>query len=618
MERRFNIFQSIYIKIPLLFVFILVIAFQFIGVFFIDQLETQTINQFKSQINNQVEFLVNNLSPILSQEQSEIQQRNRLNQTLDTFTSSNRTDIRVINTEEYIIASNYNFQDQAIGIKTNEEAIKNALVNRRTLAEEIYLPNSRDHLYYIVRPILEADTGDVLGVVAVRSNMNTVYDNMSSIMRLFIRSALLAVGAGIIVAIVLSQGLTRPIQNIKEQAARISEGIYSYPAKVYGQDELGELALTINELALKVKEAQESTESERQRLDGVLKHMTDGVIATDRRGNVIMANQRANQLLKTHSSQVHGMSILRLLGLSEDYTIKDLLQQDAEIMIRRQERSGLTVLKSEFSVIRRESGFVTGVVCVLTDVTEQEKTEQERRDFVSNVSHELRTPLTSIKSYSEALQEGAWQDEDVAPAFLEVIQSETNRMIRMIGNLLDLSKMDGGQYIMQLEYVDFKRFLDHILDRFDFMLESGEATKKYKIVRHYTPRDAYVEIDQDRMIQVIDNIMNNAIKYSPEGGTITVRLVENLEDITLSISDEGMGIPAEDLGLLFDRFYRVDRARSRQQGGTGLGLAISKEVIELHGGRIWAESKENEGSTFFFTLPYTSFDSINESWDDTL
>lgn len=618
MERRFNIFQSIYIKIPLLFVFILVIAFQFIGVFFIDQLETQTLNQFKSQINNQVEFLVNNLSPILSQEQSEVQQRNRLNQTLNTFTSSNRTDIRVINTEEYIIASNYNFQEQAIGIKTNEEAIKNALVNRQTLAEEIYLPHTKEHLYYIVRPILASDTGDILGVVAVGSNMNSVYDNMSSIMHLFIRSALLAIGAGIIVAIVLSQGLTRPIQNIKEQATRISEGNYSYPAKVYGQDELGELALTINELALKVKEAQESTESERQRLDGVLKHMTDGVIATDRRGNVIMVNQRANQLLKTHSEQVHGISILRLLGLNQDYTIKDLLQRDTEIMIRRQERSGLTILNSEFSVIRRESGFVTGFVCVLTDVTEQEKTEQERRDFVSNVSHELRTPLTSIKSYSEALQEGAWRDEDVAPAFLEVIQSETNRMIRMIGNLLDLSKMDGGQYVMQPEYVDFKRFLDHILDRFDFMLESGEATKKYKIVRQYTTRDAYVEIDQDRIIQVVDNIMNNAIKYSPEGGVITVRLTENLDEVTLSISDQGMGIPTEDLEQLFDRFYRVDRARSREQGGTGLGLAISKEVIELHGGRIWAESKENEGSTFFFTLPYTSFDSINESWDDTL
>ena len=251
---------------------------------------------------------------------------------------------------------------------------------------------------------------------------------------------------------------------------------------------------------------------------------------------------------------------------------------------------------------------------MLTDVTEQEKTEQEQRDFVSNVSHELRTPLTSIKSYSEALSDGAWRDEKIAPQFLDVIQSESNRMIRMIANLLDLSKMDGGQITLQTDYVDLKRIINHILDRLVFTLESDSNAGNYNFVREFTTRDIYVDIDQDRMTQVIDNILNNAVKYSPDGGTITVKIEDNHRSVIVRITDEGLGISKQDAEKLFDRFYRVDKARSREQGGSGLGLAISKEVIELHGGSIWVDSVEGEGSTFNFELPYTEFTELDGEW----
>ena len=344
--------------------------------------------------------------------------------------------------------------------------------------------------------------------------------------------------------------------------------------------------------------------------------MTDGVIGTDQRGNVLLVNERALYLLGIPQEAAVGMSLLKLLEIEDTYTLKNLLGGDKEIMITRYEDDIDTILKVEFSVIRRETGFVTGLVAVLTDVTEQEKTDQERRDFVSNVSHELRTPLTSIKSYSEALADGAWQDPNIAPQFLEVIQSESNRMIRMISNLLDLSKMDGGQLQTNREYIDFKRIVNHILDRFDFTLASGDVPKKYTIKRELTTRDIYVEIDQDRMTQVIDNLMNNAIKYSPDGGLVTVRLIDTQNSVILSVTDQGLGIPQKDLPHLFERFYRVDKARSREQGGTGLGLAISKEVIEMHGGRIWVDSIEGKGSTFSFELPFTVFDLDDEGWDD--
>ena len=243
------------------------------------------------------------------------------------------------------------------------------------------------------------------------------------------------------------------------------------------------------------------------------------------------------------------------------------------------------------------------------DVTEQEKNEQERREFVSNVSHELRTPLTSMRSYIEALSEGAWQDPEIAPNFLKVTLDETDRMIRMINDLLSLSRMDSGNAQLQLEYINFNELVSFVLDRFDMMVTN--ENKKYVIRREFTKRELWVEVDTDKMIQVIDNIMNNAIKYSPDGGVITVKLMETHNNIVLSINDQGLGIPKKDLTKIFDRFYRVDKARARQQGGTGLGLAISREVIKSHGGAIWAESRENRGSTFYIMLPYEPYE---EDW----
>ena len=614
-QRPFRFFQSIYFKIPLLFVFILVITFQFIGVIFIDQLETQTVDNFKVQINTQADFLANNITPILSNSDQESQSvLNQLRQTLETFSSTAPARLEVINNAQTIIATNQGLDQSSIGNQITDADARNVLLYQNELRSEYSDPETDAPIYKLIKPIFGTTQTTLLGVLVIEANMEQIYSQNNNIIDLFLQSSILAVGVALLISFVLSQGLTRPIENMRQQALRISEGVYNYPAEVYGYDELGELTMTINELAVKVKDAQESTESERQRLDGILRHMTDGVIGTDQRGRVLLVNDRALQLLNIRQEQAIGHSILRLLNIESQIALKGLLQKDTEVMIKHTDKGVDSILKGEFSIIRRETGFVTGVVCVLTDVTEQEKTEQEQRDFVSNVSHELRTPLTSIKSYSEALSDGAWRDEKIAPQFLDVIQSESNRMIRMIANLLDLSKMDGGQITLQTDYVDLKRIINHILDRLVFTLESDSNAGNYNFVREFTTRDIYVDIDQDRMTQVIDNILNNAVKYSPDGGTITVKIEDNHRSVIVRITDEGLGISKQDAEKLFDRFYRVDKARSREQGGSGLGLAISKEVIELHGGSIWVDSVEGEGSTFNFELPYTEFTELDGEW----
>ena len=596
-----------------MFIIILLLAFQFISVFFIGQLRASTEDNFKEQINTQVDFLVRNLSPIMTQAKNDgniEENRQQIRQTLETFSSSAQTDIYVVNTDDTIIEVNQETLKSRVGTKSDMTSVKSVIRTERS----DYVIDKQNERYYVTRPIISSEeASSMLAVVVISADMSQLNAQTRNIMDLFLKSGLVAMGVTLILAVGFSQGLTRPIENMRQQAVRISQGVYSFPAKIYGRDELGELAMTINELAQKVQEAQNSTESERQRLDGILLHMSDGVIGTDQYGNILQANDWALYLLDLRLPEVINQSIIEILGIEDQYSLRDLMLIDHEVFFNRDINGIDSIIKAEFSIIRRETGFVTGLVCVLTDITDQERTEQERRDFVSNVSHELRTPLTSIMSYSEALSAGAWKDPKIAPQFINVIESESNRMIRMIHSLLDLSKMDGGQIKLEKDFVDFKRLINFILDRTEFRIEKN-GDVRYRIIREFTTRDIYVDVDRDRITQVVENLLNNAMKYSPDGSDILVRIKETHKSIIFSITDQGLGIPQQSLPHLFERFYRVDKARSREQGGTGLGLALSKEIIELHGGRIWAESIEGKGSTFSFELPYSSIESEFDDW----
>jgi two-component system sensor histidine kinase VicK len=244
-------------------------------------------------------------------------------------------------------------------------------------------------------------------------------------------------------------------------------------------------------------------------------------------------------------------------------------------------------------------------------VTEQEKIDQERREFVANVSHELRTPLTTIRSYLEALAEGAIENKDLALRFLGVTQNETERMIRLVNDLLQLSKFDSKDYQFNREWINFPRLMLLVIDRFEMTKE-----QHVEFIREVPLKEYYVEIDQDKIIQILDNIISNALKYSPEGGHITFNVSANEEEqlLYISVKDEGVGIPKKDIDKIFERFYRVDKARTRKLGGTGLGLAIAKEMVQAHGGDIWAESEEGKGTKITFTLPYR--EELEDEWDE--
>lgn len=610
MRERVRFFQSVNFKIALTFILILLISIEIIGAYFIRGLEKSIVDNFTKGMDTQVAALANTLSSELDRDQADDETiQANIQRLLDNSSTSEMIEMRVVDEKGIVLATTDVSGKSAIGKKNDYQELDDFTIKSMKVADK----DTHSRVLINVHPI-QSMTGDtVLGALYVKSDMEDQYQQIKNIAVIFVTASLLAVGISMVVAILIAHSITQPIGEMREQALRIARGDYSRKVTVHGKDELGQLAVTFNQLAEQIEETQDAMESERNRLNSVLSHMSDGVVATDRRGKVITINDMALSLLGISKEAAIGQNILNLLDIEKDYTLRKILESTEELLIERNESNygDNKIIRVEFSMIRRESGFISGLVAVMHDVTEQEQNERDRREFVSNVSHELRTPLTSMRSYIETLSEGAWQDQEMAPRFLKITLDETDRMIRMINDLLDLSRMDNDNLKLNIEMVNFNELVNFVLDRFDVIIANSE--KKYRIVREFTQRPLFVEVDTDRMIQVIDNIMNNAIKYSPDGGKITVRLMETHNNVILSITDQGLGIPKKDISRIFERFYRVDKARARKQGGTGLGLAISKEVVKALGGTIWATSIENYGSTFYISLPYEPFE--EEWWD---
>lgn len=616
MNSKIKFYQSIHFKIALVFALMLMLTLEVVGAVFVRQLEHQELANFKQQIELP-SYIDNSLATQLTSTDTKTANK-EIKTILARVNNTSITEIRVVDAKGIIRGTSSSGNQGIVGQKATDTVIKNTLVNNRSHTENLYDSANHNRYYVSVVPLLASgNANNVVGVVYMRANLEGVYSTINSISLIYLSAALITIVLGLGLAVLISREITRPIEEMSKQTLRIARGDFSGQVKVMGNDELGQLAGAVNNLSVRVEESQESSDAERRRLDSVLSHMSDGVLATDRRGNLTIVNNTALQFLNiADEEQVLGKSILDVLKIRRQFSIRHLVDEDQDQVILDNLNEDL-ILSAYFSPIKWESGFVSGLVCVLHDVTSQQKEERERKEFVSNVSHELRTPLTSVKSYVEALSDGAINDPELAPRFLGVVSDETERMIRMINDLLSLSRMDSGTAKLNLEYVNINELFNYILNRFDMIIKNEAADpsqKKYTIVRYFTKKDLWVEIDTDKFTQVVDNIMNNAVKYSPDGGVITAHLLETHNHVILSISDQGLGIPRKDLGHIFDRFFRVDKARSRKQGGTGLGLAISKEVVNLLGGQIWVDSVEGKGSTFYISLPYVPYE--EEEWDD--
>lgn len=608
---KMRFFQSVQFKLVIMYLLLIIVAMQVIGAYFVRELEGQLEKNFQDSITNSITLLdYNAREEIIKNSDNSVKLQNDIRELLVDYSraSSNLIEVRIVDDKGKILGTS-NLNNQGIvGQKSNDPLVKRTLSLGTTSEDKIYKDESNKNNRVWVNVSSIKNKGQVIGAIYLVADIESVYKQVDDITNIFITGTLIAMIITAVLGILLSRTITKPIVEMKRQAYAMARGNYSRKVKVYGVDEIGELADSFNTLTKRVQEAQAMTEGERRKLSSVLAYMTDGVIATDRRGKVILINTPAEKMLRVKHESANGRSIIDVLDIGDTYQFEDLMEVDGSLTMDRSTLDKPYVLRANFSVIQRETGFNNGVIAVLHDITDQEKVDQERRDFVSNVSHELRTPLTSMHSYLEALSDGAWEDKEIAPRFLEVTQNETERMIRLVNDLLKLSRMDGGREQLEKSFVNFTDFFNHIIDRFEMM---KKETIMFK--RHIPREPVIIEIDEDKVMQVLDNIISNANKYSPDGGRISFYLKKFEDEIEVSIADEGLGVPDEDLANVFDRFFRVDKARSREMGGTGLGLAIAREVIEAHGGRIWAERNKNKGTIIKFTLPYS--DLPEDDWE---
>ncbi|WP_409367443.1 cell wall metabolism sensor histidine kinase WalK [Lysinibacillus sp. 38-6] len=620
--QKVSFFKSIHVKLVLIYILLIMLALQIIGIYFAKQLEENLKSNFQDSIFQRVDLMQYSIREEILKERDESMPS--LEESLKSIVKEFSTglkdvstgdilEIRVIDSRQRILATSEVDNQSLIGQRSNTDLVRRA-ISAETLFDIIKLDNkTRNRVWVLATPIREGAGPDdeIIGVLYIEANIESVFEQMNDINRIFLGGTAVSLVVTIFLGILVARTITQPIADMRKQAQAMAKGNFSRKVRVYGTDEIGQLAITFNHLTNRLQESQSTTEAERRKLDSVLSNMTDGVIATDRKGRIILINDPALELLHISRDITLGRPIASVLGIDQEYSFEDLIHMNDAINLDFSTADAPYILRANFSVIQKETGFINGLITVLHDITEQEKIEMERREFVSNVSHELRTPLTTMRSYLEALIDGAWKDDNIAPTFLNVTQTETERMIRLVNDLLQLSRMDSSNYKLNKDIVLFNSFFNRIIDRFEMSKSENVAFERLLPETSY-----YVEIDTDKVTQVIDNVISNAIKYSPDGGNVRFGFTVQGNMLKVMISDDGMGIPKENVGRIFDRFYRVDRARARSMGGTGLGLAIAREMIEAHGGKIWAESEEGYGTTVFFTLPYEldDFDEAGE-WE---
>ncbi len=585
-------FKSLSIKIAMMFVLLTISIIILIGSFMTGSIDTFYDNEFKnlmslvfsdeyvSQLNKSIDAgveakeLYKNIS-IYSGQIGVDSFRNihlldgKTGKTIDKLTT---------NTE---LAKNLEVSPNvitAIGGKTGNETL-----------------SSSGYMDYAV-PLMDGD--EVRYIIYICDTKEETDNVMNSIFTIMIQALLIGLALSVLFSILLSKTIILPIQSLTNKASRLSEGDFDEMIEVRSGDEIGRLTNTFNTMASELQNTLKEIRSEKDKSETVLLHMTDGVVAFNKLGEVIHINPAAKELLKIEDTQ--DITFNSLFG-DTDISIEKVLFLPHFKSTERRITTDTNELNVHFAPFKTTDNS-DGLIAVIQDITEQQRLDKARREFVANVSHELRTPLTTVKSYAETLSDAAADnnmDSDMFKTFLNVINNETDRMTRLVKDLLLLSRLDYSLKDMPKESFDISEMIKSLVDR----LAMSTREKKQTLIYEPTNTLPVYTGNPDRIEQVLINIITNAIKYTPQNGRILITTIYMYNSITIKVIDNGIGIPEENLAHIFERFYRVDKARSREMGGTGLGLAIAKEIVEAHDGTIEIKSKPGIGTEVVITLP---------------
>ena len=597
-------FKSIRWKFIIIYFLLVFMAMIIIGVFLMQQFERYHLGVVSNNLSNLANTVITSLEAIDWQDNpNEVENniRNYEQMGIGITVIKNDTNFTIVFSTNASYMSE-NGEANATHFLESDLILAafNGEVEEKDIIQQDNKLNSSKHMIFPIRD----DNNHVAGAVYLKGNLEDIYKTLQESQIIILKATFLALFITIILGYFIAKSITGPIKDVTVKAERMAQGDFEQIVEIRSDDEIGQLAEMFNYLTAKLKTVLQEMSNEKQKMDTIIEYMADGLIAATKEGQIIHINSKALEMLGIDEEVCAVESFNQLFtSYDEQFKIEKFLKREEDWAGNKIiDINNESILQASYAPFMDRNGDVEGIIILLQDVTKHQKLENMRKEFVANVSHELKTPLTTIKSYTETLLDGIIDDRDLSINFLQVVDSETERMARLVRDLLQLSDLDFQQSKWNKKAVDLREIIEEIILKLDVSVKNKKQQVHLNL-NNLKENDTMIYADKDRMGQVILNLLGNSIKYTPEGGHIKIGICVREDKLILEIEDNGIGIPEGDLARIFERFYRVDKARARELGGTGLGLSIAKEIIEAHEGTIEIFSQEGEGTKTVIQLP---------------
>lgn len=590
-------FKSIRWRFILIYFLLVFLAMSIVGIYIVNQLEQIQLDMNATNMDSRVRFIIASSDPLKSDNWSE--NTEEIQKSINSMQVGYNEDLYVILNDEKktIIAGSV---EEVIGQSAfNTNKINNYILTKSMDGNPAYIAppdefeEGESSSYYHMSYPVYLD-GSIKGYIYFVNNIEYIYDTVHESRDIMSKATVIALAITILLGLILSTSITGPIKDLTAKAKQMSQGDFDHKVDVKSNDEIGQLGYTFNFLIDELKTTMSNLQQEKSKMETTFKYMADGVLTVDTEGSIIHANPVAEKLLNLSKNDSYDSAIIKV---KDNMLLKHLKKNNfhgTDIL----EQNGETY-NVDYAPFMNNKNEIGGVIIVFKNITEQYKIDKLQKEFVANVSHELKTPITTIKSYTETLLDGALEDRQISEDFLNVINSESDRMSRLVSDLLKLSRMDYSQTKWKKEKINIGEMVVQTLKK----LQMQAKSKSINLQTGEIPKDMFVLFDRDGLEQIMLNVAGNAIKYTPENGNVWISAKRENGSVVVSIKDDGIGIPEEDQTRVFERFYRVDKARSREMGGTGLGLSIAKQILDAHDSTIAVRSELNKGTEIILTIP---------------
>jgi len=586
--------RSFKLKLILSYVFVILISFGFIAFFLDKSLEENSLHNIQSSLVTQARLIENQITA----ESIKNEDFTSLDILVKTLGLKTKSRITIINRRGVVLADSEKPKQEISGMENhiNRPEVRTALTGG-TGIDTRYSPTLKIDMLYAALPL--KDNNEITGILRLALPLESVQKTLFAIRKIVLIGFVFALVLALVLGSIVAGNTIRPINRMIQVSRRFSEGDFSRRIIQSPKDEIGELANTLNKMAQDIEDKIKEIKTQNQKLAAIFNSMIEGVIVVDKKGRIISINPTIEKIFGISKKDAEGKIFLEAIRNND-------IPEVINAVLRKGEGSSaeLTLMYPVSKIFEVnatpifDNNEVTGCLVVVHDITEIRRLETIRSDFIANVSHELKTPLTSIKGFVETLLEGALDDKENNRSFLTIIQEHAERLNNLVNDLLSLSHLESNEIVLEKEDINLRQQVEGVILGFKSQLKKKNIEVKDELLANLS-----IKADKNRIEQVFTNLIDNAIKFNKEKGFVRIYSQDVNGKTKLIVEDSGIGIPKKDITRIFERFYRVDKARSRELGGTGLGLSIVKHIVELHNGSVGVESTEGFGSKFWIILP---------------